>query len=100
MFGWCGRARSELAELALVATLFEPKLLVARQDLGALRRLRERLESGDALAGWVVAKRRQERTGMDLFLVVLGLVVQLEGCLLYTSPSPRDATLSRMPSSA
>ena len=27
----------------------------------------------------------------------LGLVF---GCLLYTSPSPRDATLSRMPSSA
>mgnify|MGYP003306192354 CR=1 FL=1 len=27
--------------------------------------------------------------------IVLGL-----GCLLYTSPSPRDATLSRMPSSA
>ena len=25
---------------------------------------------------------------------------QLKGCLLYTSPSPRDATLSRMPSSA
>ena len=24
----------------------------------------------------------------------------LLGCLLYTSPSPRDATLSRMPSSA
>ena len=25
---------------------------------------------------------------------------EAEGCLLYTSPSPRDATLSRMPSSA
>ena len=25
---------------------------------------------------------------------------QFNGCLLYTSPSPRDATLSRMPSSA
>ena len=25
---------------------------------------------------------------------------QPEACLLYTSPSPRDATLSRMPSSA
>ena len=24
----------------------------------------------------------------------------IEGCLLYTSPSPRDATLCRMPSSA
>ena len=27
-------------------------------------------------------------------------VIQLESCLLYTSPSPRDAQLSRMPSSA
>ena len=26
--------------------------------------------------------------------------LQSRGCLLYTSPSPRDATLSRMPSSA
>ena len=25
---------------------------------------------------------------------------RIDGCLLYTSPSPRDATLSRMPSSA
>ena len=28
------------------------------------------------------------------------VVVEAEFCLLYTSPSPRDATLSRMPSSA
>ena len=28
------------------------------------------------------------------------LQTQIEDCLLYTSPSPRDATLSRMPSSA
>ena len=27
-------------------------------------------------------------------------VPECTGCLLYTSPSPRDATLSRMPSSA
>ena len=27
-------------------------------------------------------------------------VVDAKCCLLYTSPSPRDATLSRMPSSA
>ena len=30
----------------------------------------------------------------------LTVPVELAGCLLYTSPSPRDATLSRMPSSA
>ena len=44
------------------------------------------------------------------FFGVLGTVIGMtrafatlsasEGCLLYTSPSPRDATLSRMPSSA
>ena len=32
--------------------------------------------------------------------VVLAISVLLGICLLYTSPSPRDATLSRMPSSA
>ena len=33
-------------------------------------------------------------------LVPLTFTDQLKTCLLYTSPSPRDATLSRMPSSA
>ena len=32
--------------------------------------------------------------------IVAGVVALLLACLLYTSPSPRDATLSRMPSSA
>ena len=31
---------------------------------------------------------------------IVDFATQLERCLLYTSPSPRDATLSRMPSSA
>ena len=30
----------------------------------------------------------------------LDYLIKVRGCLLYTSPSPRDATLSRMPSSA
>ena len=32
--------------------------------------------------------------------VLVGQLAQLEGCLLYTSPSPRDRQKSRMPSSA
>ena len=32
--------------------------------------------------------------------VVIGLFILLLGCLLYTSPSPRDKRQSRMPSSA
>ena len=35
----------------------------------------------------------------DLILTDL-INIAINGCLLYTSPSPRDATLSRMPSSA
>ena len=31
---------------------------------------------------------------------VVDMTVGLSGCLLYTSPSPRDGLLSRMPSSA
>ena len=31
---------------------------------------------------------------------IVGGVTPKKGCLLYTSPSPRDAQLSRMPSSA
>ena len=38
-------------------------------------------------------------TGFMIVLVYL-LVGGLIGCLLYTSPSPRDGLLSRMPSSA
>ena len=32
--------------------------------------------------------------------LALDVAPQIKACLLYTSPSPRDATLSRMPSSA
>ena len=35
-----------------------------------------------------------------LDLLLGASTAQLYSCLLYTSPSPRDATLSRMPSSA
>ena len=37
-------------------------------------------------------------TGVDLLLT--GAYSILNGCLLYTSPSPRDLSTSRMPSSA
>ena len=31
---------------------------------------------------------------------IYGFMMRLTGCLLYTSPSPRDLSTSRMPSSA
>src|SRR5680860_1222475 len=38
--------------------------------------------------------------GLLGFLLFRGLTERSPGCLLYTSPSPRDGLLSRMPSSA
>ena len=46
------------------------------------------LATANSLAGQTVGKRLANGFGNTC------------GCLLYTSPSPRDATLSRMPSSA
>ena len=52
-----------------------------------------------AVAAWLrQARRRQQAAssqGVDRLLAELDL-----GCLLYTSPSPRDVEESRMPSSA
>ena len=41
-----------------------------------------------------------QELGADDYGMRSYVVVILRTCLLYTSPSPRDATLSRMPSSA
>ena len=44
-----------------------------------------------------------ETTASPITVTILDAATIFEGpetCLLYTSPSPRDATLSRMPSSA
>ena len=50
----------------------------------------------------IVARRRLDR-GVKLnhpeAIAIISDFI-LEGCLLYTSPSPRDRTRSRMPSSA
>ena len=43
---------------------------------------------------------RIEGLGVDAVLASLVAQVGAHGCLLYTSPSPRDRSLSRMPSSA
>ena len=41
-----------------------------------------------------------EDLSQDVFIKMAESYADRKDCLLYTSPSPRDATLSRMPSSA
>ena len=55
--------------------------------------------SGDGGAARQAAVVKDIRAEVDNSLL-LDAGDRFTGCLLYTSPSPRDATLSRMPSSA
>ena len=43
---------------------------------------------------------RKKRSAQDLRFKYYGFIAMCLACLLYTSPSPRDRPLSRMPSSA
>ena len=56
---------------------------------------------------WMPRERHQlmrsylgDKGRMAHYMMTLTTTIQANLCLLYTSPSPRDATLSRMPSSA
>ena len=58
-------------------------------------------ELGCALGdGFGIAFFLKERRFLIFLLLIIITIAILLACLLYTSPSPRDATLSRMPSSA
>ena len=98
-----------------IKSLEEAFFKVNSYDLHQISRLQDAAESGDG-AAWIrmydyllQIDSRQNRVLPFLPLVskenyvgVFDLIdtSPLINCLLYTSPSPRDATLSRMPSSA
>ena len=71
-----------------------PLLLKAYHKLVALMLMG--VVFGGILVGLLAKAYRRKTIGS----VAIGTLLYLFLCLLYTSPSPRDATLSRMPSSA
>ena len=54
----------------------------------------------DAVHGYFQLALDEESSKLTTFLLPSGRYRYLRACLLYTSPSPRDGLLSRMPSSA
>ena len=58
------------------------------------RVLIEVLDSSEKTAGGIIIPDTAQEKPQE------GKVVAVGGCLLYTSPSPRDLSTSRMPSSA
>ena len=70
-------------------------------DAGDWRIPRTNGQLGNVLQGhWVSLNDKGELQGRISTINREDLNMQPTACLLYTSPSPRDATLSRMPSSA
>ena len=87
-------------------------IAVAAQFIDALQLITQLVNIGDAksLACHPVSTTHRQLSPEELFgsgvsedLIRLSIGIEHADdiiCLLYTSPSPRDATLSRMPSSA
>ena len=90
--GRAGTAPTELHNFAIGTTFGVPRLFLTATVI-------------TAIIAWVV---RRTMVGRRLVAVgsgagastVIGIRVRQYPCLLYTSPSPRDGLLSRMPSSA
>ena len=80
----------------LCSTLIgDPDSELPMRDLGKYQ-LREVLGCG----GQSIAFKAWDRDLLRHVVIKLYHDASSDACLLYTSPSPRDATLSRMPSSA
>ena len=57
--------------------------------------------SAIGLGGWHLSfPRLDEQAAVRIVRTAIDRGINFMGCLLYTSPSPRDGLLSRMPSSA
>ena len=88
----CGALPTELEKLGHQVAVFMPGYSCIKRIDTAIQTLPVELELpiGDKLEKVQIGKAKLPDSNGDVYFV----------CLLYTSPSPRDATLSRMPPSA
>ena len=80
-----------------------------REELGLPPRQKNQLNKSDRYFSWlpITKSRIKKYPYMGVATMALGAIIFLVSggansinCLLYTSPSPRDPSISRMPSSA
>ena len=102
-----------LIDTAMTLNAMHPDIIVIRhQDSGACNLLSQKvncvvLNAGDGrrehptqalLDALTIRNRKKKIEGLKI--AICGDILHSRVCLLYTSPSPRDRTRSRMPSSA
>ena len=91
---WPKESRTDVCYWLSIGTLVATTVIIA-QGFGS--------PPGTAFNGLYVDDRFGDLIKMGMCLLSAAVFIygrDYHGCLLYTSPSPRDATLSRMPSSA
>ena len=76
-----------------------------RSKLSQTNKLKSQASTTSEKAPELEIQIASKKIADDMYMLLgpggnIGVSVGDDGCLLYTSPSPRDATLSRMPSSA
>ena len=98
---WVGRATAWLTGLLMMLVCYN---VAARYLFNNSKAWRTELEwhlfALIFLLGAGYALKHDKHVRVDLFYANFSPKRKAWVCLLYTSPSPRDATLSRMPSSA
>ena len=88
--------KSDIKKLSFEEALTELEEIVGRLERGDID-LEDSIsiyERGEALKSHCESKLEKAKMKVDK------IITQPDGCLLYTSPSPRDVEESRMPSSA
>ena len=82
----------------LFILLFIPSIVFA--EIENARDLMEEGKFKEAMEELMPAARSGNADAEELIGIMYAMGLGVESCLLYTSPSPRDAHESRMPSSA
>ena len=83
----------------LCSTIKAPFPIISKTSIQKFRKIYQEFDTKDARR----IKQIEKTTNHDVKAIeyfVRQKISKDKTCLLYTSPSPRDATLSRMPSSA
>ena len=100
---WVGAILAVALAAVTCIYLKRPRIALSKVDL-SMRRLVEEADSLTAsyqdLTSLITSGRIVEKGYVRPRILDLRASIRRHGCLLYTSPSPRDRTRSRMPSSA
>ena len=80
--------------------VIEAKLLRRKAQRQADQDAEDKTENNKIVGRKLTTKRKPTTKEKKKFGDIFGWMGNVWGCLLYTSPSPRDRTRSRMPSSA